>query len=93
MVIKLNDIGLLAVEGKSARSSKHSVSTDGDSVVIASTKFKDSIGLPIKALKAEVKTVELSRQVMRGICKRQGVKYISSYQNVADKMFELLSAI
>ena len=92
-MINYNDLKVLAVEGQSQRSSKHSVMTDTDSIVITSTKFKEPIALPIDMVKTEVKTVEIARQVLRGICKRNKVKYNSSFQNVADKLFDLLSVI
>ena len=94
-MIKIDNINALLVEGKSQRSSKHQVYTDGNDIVIESTKFKDKVAMPINKVKESVKTVEQARVVLRAICKRQSpqIKYISSYQNVADKMYELLKAL
>ena len=92
-MLNLINVSGLVTSGNSGRSSKHSVNTDGDKLVIHSTKFKESVNLPLKAVKEQITTPEKSRMMMRGICKQLQVKYNSSYQTVADKAFELLKSI
>jgi len=94
-MINYNDIGIMLKEAmaSSQRQGKHNIHTDGNTLVITSTKFAEPLVLPLDKSKHFLKSVELSRVLIRHICKLNGVKYNSSMQNVADKAFELLKSI
>ena len=88
----LNNITELIANGIGKRSSKHNVDVADGNIIIKSSTLGD-VALDVELLKENVTTVEVARQLVRGISKKNGVKYNSSLQNVADKIFNILESI
>lgn len=91
-MIKYDDLSTLVIEGNSGRKSKHHITPNGNKLIITSSNFKTEIELDLTKVTSALTTVEVARQLMRGVCKRQAVKYTSSYQNIADKLFSMIEA-
>ena len=88
----LNNISELIANGIGKRSSKHNVEVSDGNILIKSSTLGE-VSLDVELLQENLSSVEIARQLVRGIAKKQGVKYNSSLQNVADKMFNILESI
>jgi len=94
-MIHMTDIKKLVNEGVPKRSSKHMVNTDGDKLVFTSSDYKDgSVSLPLAQVKAEIKTIDLCKQLVKGVAFRQGMtKWKSAHFNLAERTFALLKSL
>ena len=88
-----DDISTMILEGKGKRGQKHNVTIDDGFAIITSDTFANDVKMPVDKLIENVPTIEILRDVVRCTCKRQDTKYKSSYQNVSDRLWSLLSTI
>ena len=88
----LNNISELIANGIGKRSSKHNVDIAEGNIIIKSSTLGD-VSLDVELLQENISSVEVARQLIRGISKKNGVKYNSSLQNVADKIFNILKSV
>jgi len=88
----LNNITELIANGIGKRSSKHNVDIAEGNILVKSSTLGE-FSLDVELLQENITSIEVARQLVRGIAKKQGVKYNSSLQNVADKMFNILESI